>query len=164
MQSRDSVSAAAVERGTKRRRQRERKPLRYDVVAAASKVRPVLRPPAPKRKAAAKPPAAASSSAAAGQVGGVADGAARDLWAEEPVKQSAADADFAEAAQLAVQALRRGAEGGVLPRGAKRRCGSSPAPLGQRVAAQRPHSVHIKHSIFSSLSPGLQLTSTKLIT
>ena len=126
MQSRDSAGAAAVERGTKRRRQREHKPLRYDVVAAASKVRPVLRPPAPKRKAAAKA-AAAIPSSAAGLAGRPADGAARDLWAEEPVKQSAADANFAEAAQLAVQALRKGGEGGVLPRAAKRRCGLSPA-------------------------------------
>ena len=146
LQSRDNAGAAAVASGAKRRRQREHKPLRYDVVAAASKVRPVLRPPTPKRRAVAKAAAAGPSSAAAGQAGGLADGAAHDLWAEEPAKQSAADADFAEAAQLAVQALRRGAEDGMLPRAAKRRCNLSARDLFAECACAR-HRAHHTHCL-----------------
>jgi hypothetical protein len=110
LQGRDDGQVAAAKSGALRRpRRREPKPLRCDVVAAAAKTaRPVVRPPAPKRKAPVKPATAAGKSgrAAAGAAGPGAPPAPAllDLWAEAPARVTLAEADFAEAAALAVQA------------------------------------------------------------
>lgn len=51
------------------------------------------------------------------------DAALRDLWAEPLARRDADEADFAEAAELAVKSQRGGVDAALLPHAPKRRCG-----------------------------------------